>query len=114
MVDMKLTHEQSPAGAMGLSEPTEANGPKYPSGLEIRLDGDALRKLAIGESGMPKVGDIMTMDAVLEVVSISKSDNQIENDLCLCLQIQQMELEAVKDEMNEQQAAYRQIERLYE
>lgn len=114
MVDMKLTHEQSPAGALGLAEPTENNGPKYPYGLEIRLEGESLKKLAIGESGMPKVGDIMTMDAVLEVVSISKSGNQIENGYCVCLQIQQMELESVEDEMNEQQAAYRQIERLYE
>lgn len=113
MVDMKLSHEQSPAGALGLAEPTEANGPKYPHGLEIRLDGDSLRKLAIGESGMPKVGDIMTMDAVLEVVSISKSDNQIENGYCVCLQIQQMELESVEDEMNEQQAAYKKIEDIY-
>ena len=113
MVDMKLTHEQSPAGALGLAEPTENNGPKYPHGLEIRIEGEALKKLAIGEGNMPKVGDIMTMDAVLEVVSISKSDNQIENGYCICLQIQQMELESADEQMNEQQAAYKKIEDLY-
>lgn len=40
MIDMKLSPEQSPATQMGLAEPTEANGPKYPHGLEIRLEGE--------------------------------------------------------------------------
>lgn len=113
MIDMKLTPEQSPATQLGLAEPTENNGPKYPYGLEIRLEGESLKKLAIGEGNMPKVGDIMIMDAVLDVVSISKSDNQIENGYCICLQIQQMDLKSADEQMNEQQAAYSKISKLY-
>jgi hypothetical protein len=110
MIDMKLNQDQSPAGALGLAEPTENNGPKYPYGLVISLDNESLKKLAMG---LPQVGDGFTLDALVEVIAVSKDSGQIEDGKRVELQITAMGLENPEDQMNEQQAAYNKLAKMY-
>ncbi len=95
MIDMKLTAEEAkkPGGSCATMMGGEPNdGPKYPDGLEIRLNAIALSKLAIGPGNLPQVGTRITITAQCEVCCVEKEDNQISNDLCVELQIQQMEI----------------------
>ena len=108
MIDMKLTHEQS--SPTMLSEPTENNGPAYPYGLTISLDTDSLRKLAMG---LPQVGDVFELCAMVEVTSVSKDANQIEDRKNVELQITTMDLKSPEAQMNEQQAAHARLTKLY-
>jgi hypothetical protein len=110
MYDMKLTHDQTNADMLGLSQPTENNGPAYPYGLTITLDNDTLKKLAMG---LPQVGDKFTLHAMVEAIAVSKDPSTIEDGKRVELQITAMELEPPEDERNEQQKAYDQISKMY-
>jgi hypothetical protein len=110
MIDMKLSHEESPAGATALGQPSENNGPKYPYGLTLQLDSTSLKKLAMG---LPQVGDVFTLDALVEVTAVAKDSGQIEDGKTVTLQITAMSLENPAEEMNEQQKAMAQVNRMY-
>lgn len=107
MVDMQLTHEQ--AAATLISEPIENNGPRYPMGLQICLDEDTLRKLAMG---LPQVGDRFTLAGLVEVLAVSKDPGQIEDDKHVRLQIVAMEL-GNQDARNDQQRAHDRIAAMF-
>jgi len=67
--------------------------PQYPYGLCICLDNDSFEKLGIE---MPKLGDKLTLEATVEVTSLSASSyNGDEKRLNISLQITEMELAPV-------------------
>lgn len=70
LVSMKI----SAAGRKQLAEPSmigEKDGPRYPYGLSIELDDEALDKL--GVKTLPKVGSVQTLVARVEVTSVSSN-----------------------------------------
>jgi hypothetical protein len=108
MIDMQLNHDQVPGATMLGGEVNE--GPKFPRGLTICLDNEALKKLAMS---LPQVGQTFVLDGVVEVVAVRKSNQQIEDSKEVELQITHLGLESVEEEMNEQQKAHAQISRMY-
>jgi hypothetical protein len=50
-------------------------GPKYPYGLCISLDEDALKKLGL-EGDLPGVGDIIQFNAIAKVTNASQSESE--------------------------------------
>ena len=95
MINMKTSEKRS---ATLLADSVEADTPEYPYGLRINLDDDSLKKLGITE--LPEVGTTMTLQAQVEVVSVSQheSDNGKHRDMSL--QITDMELDAPRDAKN--------------
>ena len=88
MKDMKLTKAESQE-----TMPTEAkssDGPKYPYGLELRLEGPTLEKL--GMDSLPKVGRKMRVSAVAEVTGVSSNEHNGHKSKCVTLQITKMEV----------------------
>jgi hypothetical protein len=69
-VDMKLSPKEAKAEMM----PSEKDGPRYPWGLTLNLDDDALEKL--GMSKLPEVGETYPLAATCEVTAVSASDTQ--------------------------------------
>jgi len=55
------------------AESVPADRPVYPWGLEVRLDEDALEKLALAE--LPDVGRALMLHARVEVTSVSDREN---------------------------------------
>ena len=108
MIDMK----QKPASPVTLLG-DEADDGQYPYGLQIRLDNESLKRLGIGEGNLPQVGQRFAISGLAEVVEVSKEDGQTEKGYCVELQIQQIEL-AAPEAMNEQQAAYARVSRMYD
>jgi hypothetical protein len=111
MIDMKMTADQG--GSYMVPQLAENTGPKYPYGTKICLDAQTLRKLAIGEGTIPQVGEKMMLNAQVEVVEVSKSEDQIEAGYSIELQITGMEFVTEDDGMNEQQKSYQKISRMY-
>jgi len=111
MIDMKMTADQG--GSYMTPQLAENTGPKYPYGTTICLDAQTLRKLAIGEGTIPEVGEQMMLNAQVEVISVRKSENQIEAGYEIELQITGMEFVTEDDGMNEQQKSYQKVSRLY-
>lgn len=91
MIDMKLTPQQSPSATL-LAESEANEGPAYPYGTTIELRGETLKRLAIGSGNLPQVGQKMRLAALVEVIEVSKEDQQIEAGYCVELQITAMEL----------------------
>ncbi len=102
MIDLKT----APTGGPVLLS-SEAEEPGYPSGLCLYLNAETLRKLGIGEGNLPQVGQEFAMRARVEVVSVSKSEGQIETGLQVELQVTHMQLG------NEQQMAAQQVAGMY-
>lgn len=99
MIDMKRTPEPKAAtGGTMLTEPAcchEVEKPQYPWGLEIRLEKEELAKLGISEANLPQVGALMKMAAYARITSVRVEKMQGgDNDVCVYLQIEQMELGA--------------------
>lgn len=97
MIDMKRMPEPKAAtGGTMLTESAccpEAEKPRYPWGLEIRLEGEELAKLGISESNVPQVGSTMKMAAYARVTQVRIEQMQGgSNEVCVELQIEQMEL----------------------
>lgn len=69
---MKITKEE----AKSMMEPCspDKDAPRYPWGLNIRLDDEAMSKL--GLESLPKVGSKMVLMALVNVESISERDSQ--------------------------------------
>lgn len=107
LVDMKLSKEEAKKNGMAI--PTEAgnadNGPKYPWGLEIRLETEAIEKLGINFDTM-RVGKEYTVTAVCEVTDISEHDNKRNTSKSMTLQITKMAVQKGKfDKYNETKKA---------
>lgn len=99
MIDMKRMPEpKAAAGGTMLTESAhcpEMEKPQYPWGLEIRLEGDELAKLGINETSLPQVGALMKLGAYARVTSVRVEKMQSgDNEVCVSLQIEQMELGA--------------------
>lgn len=75
LVSMKLSKAEAKAD-MGLPKPAE--GPRYPYGLELRLDGDQLDKLAFE----PEVGTEVTIAAKGIVTAYRESQRQGRDPDC--------------------------------
>jgi hypothetical protein len=102
MVNMKLSSEKA---AEMYGETMSSEAPKYPYGLQISLDEEALEKL--GMPGLPEVGMTMSLVARVEVVSTSKRDTQEDGEeRCLSLQITDLELGPEKEETDFESALY--------
>lgn len=83
-------------------ESAEAEGPKYPYGLKIDLEGESLKKLGLVD--LPKVGTKMTLTAQVEVCSVSQYESKDGNaDQRVSIQIEAMALEPVKAAVEEKE-----------
>ena len=116
MIDMKLNPEQSQnmvggtlLGAENDAEPL----PAYPEGLKVELEGESLKRLAMGEGNLPQVGTRMVLHALVEVIEVCKEDGAIEAEYCVELQITAMELQADEKPLNPQQAAYEKLGKMF-
>jgi hypothetical protein len=71
----------------------DSDKPRYPWGLQLTLQNEQLK--ALGISGLPKVGDTMTLQAVVKVTSCSEEECQGEEpEMRMSLQITELGLEA--------------------
>lgn len=70
---MKIDPAEREARYKEMSEPAKADLPVYPYGLCVRLDEEALEKLALGE--LPEVGSEMTLIARVTVTSASVAEH---------------------------------------
>lgn len=96
MINMKTSEKRS---ATLLADSVEADTPEYPYGLRINMDDDSLKKLGITE--LPEVGTTMTLQARVEVVSVSQheSDNGKHRDMSLQITDMALEASSAKDTM---------------
>ena len=89
MVNMKMSTEE----AKEQSSPSADEGPRYPWGLQIHLDDDALSKLGTGDS--LNVGDEVTITAKALVTSKSGYQTMVgDAETSVDLQITDMEVVA--------------------
>lgn len=101
MINMKLTGEEKETQ----KETVLGKTPEYPYGLSISLDEYCLEKLGIKE--MPEVGKAMTLQAKVEVTSISEHQNQNEkSNRSLSLQITDMSLEGTEEKKDTEETLY--------
>lgn len=103
MIDLK----QKPQSPVTIMSDAAEDG-AYPHGLCLNLDTETLRKLGIGGGNLPRVGQRFQLNAIVEVVEVSKGDGNTEADYGVELQVQQMELG------NDQQRAHQQIAGVYQ
>lgn len=92
-VDLKLTKKES----QQVSGPTKVgDGPKYPWGLQLRLDQSSLEKL--GVKNLPEVGVLCQVIGVGRVISVSQTE-EMDGDKKRNVEIQIEKLNlAVEDE----------------
>jgi hypothetical protein len=91
---MELSSEEAAEYAGGaLAQPGDA--PKYPWGLCLELNDEALAKLGIAAEQLPAVGTTMLLQAHVRVVSMSQNQ-QLDGDKegRISLQIEEMGLGA--------------------
>ncbi len=87
MVNMKMSKEE----AKEQCSPSTDEGPRYPYGLSINLDDDALTKLGIGDS--VNVGDEVLITAKATVTSKSGYQTMVgDSENSIGLQITDMEV----------------------
>lgn len=91
LVNMKSPPREKPEG--DCCDPSKE--PAYPWGLRVSLNDDSLKQLGLTER--PKVGTLMQLMAIVEVVSTSAYESKEGGDTSnVELQITDMGLEAVK------------------
>lgn len=102
MTNLKMSDDD----AKEYAQPTLAAGtPEYPYGLCICLDEDTISKLGI--TTLPKVGQSMTMQAKVEVRSVSDSNSKdMGRQRRLELQITDMALAGSKGKEDTAKAIY--------
>lgn len=87
MIDMKISEKEQKEK---YSAPVMHDAPKYPYGLCLCLDTASFEKLGIK---MPKLGEKMKLEAVVEVTALSASSYKgEEKNINVSLQITEMEL----------------------
>lgn len=104
MIDLKLTPQQSEATTL-LGGPVENDGPQYPHGTKLTLEGETLKRLAMGEGNLPQVGTKFMVIAEAEVVEVCKANGQIEAGYCVELQLTTLDLQAPPGERKPDQQA---------
>ncbi len=85
LVSMKITKAEQEKRAEPTAAIGSADGPEYPYGLTLHLDGDALTKL--GLATLPKVGTAKMFIARVEVSSVSVHEDKGTKRRSLSLQI---------------------------
>lgn len=105
LVSMKLSPMEAKEeyGGSMLCKPKPENLPKYPYGLSLYLDDEALAKLGI--VNLPDVGTVLTLHALVEVTSNSQRQSQEGKTVCMDLQLTDMALSA-GPELTPAQALY--------
>lgn len=94
MKDMKVVKAEKPLTA---EEALYQGKADYPYGLRITLEPEVLKK--IGLDKMPKVGDMMMLHAMTEVVGVNADRGQAGGkDLRVELQITMLDLKAKNQE----------------
>jgi hypothetical protein len=102
LVNMEMSQEEAKE-QYGAS--IAADAPKYPYGLCLRLDEEALSKL--GMAALPKVGQTMMITARVSVQSVSERESmEGEKEQDVSLQITDMELAADKPAGSPEKALY--------
>lgn len=92
LVNMKMSKEE----AEEQSSPSQTDAPRYPYGLEISLDDDALGKLGLGD-GL-SVGDEVTIAAKAKVTRKSGYETLVgDAENSISLQITDMEVSGAAD-----------------
>lgn len=91
MINMQMSKEE--AAEYSGATPSADNAPKYPYGLCLCLNDDAMKKL--GLTTLPAVGTKMNLTAVVVVTSVGSSQQQDgDAEVRADLQITDMELSA--------------------
>lgn len=100
MIDMK----RKPETKTLLAEPTEANTPEYPYGLNLYLDEESLTKLGIAE--LPAIDSELRVEALACVVNISQQESQGSDkpQRSINLQIEKLALTSAREEAGESTA----------
>lgn len=97
MIDMKRAPEPKQSTMLGHDGP-EHDEPRYPWGLEIRLEGEELQKLGISQDSLPAVGAQINLTAIARVTTVrSEATQSGGKDVSVSLQIEQMELSGAGD-----------------
>jgi hypothetical protein len=92
LVSMKLTAKEQEKSSP-VVEATKDDGPRYPYGLELHLDHEAMNKL---DMKLPKVGKELMLVAKVSVTSVSSYENVGQDSRSsVSLQITSMCLEPV-------------------
>lgn len=95
LVNMQMSAEEA-REEYDIAPADDGDLPKYPYGLTLSLDDDALAKLGI--TSLPSVGTKMTLTARVEVCSTSQyQDRKGESEASLSLQITDMQLSGANE-----------------
>lgn len=107
MQDMKYEEKE----IKDFSMPQPADTAKYPHGLRISLGKEELKKLGIQD--IPKVGEEIKIEAIVEVVEVSsEAEGGDERSHRVSLQIKEMEVNN-KKELKEQEEQLESYQVLY-
>ena len=90
MKSMKLPKGADPYGPMSATG-KKAKGPRYPWGLTLRLESEALKKLGMS-TGDFTVGEEMTLAATVEITGVEKSESEGAKRETVSLQITALDL----------------------
>lgn len=88
MKSMKLSKK----AATEMSTPEKMDAPQYPWGLNLSLNDESMKKLAM--KTLPEVGKKMMLMAVVEVVRVSENSTQDGKRQEMSIQITDMALES--------------------
>lgn len=94
---MELKSMELPKNEMKVAQAIESsdNGPRYPWGLNIRLENAVIDKLGMAE--LPTVGDVVMITAKAKIQSVSVNENSDkEKNKSVEIQITDMAIEQEK------------------
>lgn len=102
LVDMKMTADER----RDIIEPGKpSEGPKYPWGLRIELNDEAMEK--IGLPALPAAGETMILHAQVEVSTVNIHDvADGKKERSMSLQIKRMALESDKTSLDAEKVLY--------
>lgn len=103
LVNMAMSKEDAKKeypSTMMCGEESDNDLPKYPYGLTVCLCDEEMAKLGITD--LPKVGEKMTLNAVVEVIGVSKTQRQGIADSEVRLQITDMALSGAPEQTRAQ------------
>lgn len=105
LTDMSLTRaelKERSGPQPSLAGTSKDKGPKFPWGLEIRLDEKAMKKLGMGD--LPEVGELCQITGLGRIVSVSERESQDSSSKDMTIQIEKLSLN-VKEETDAAEAA---------